>query len=220
MPEPGRPLVILGAGGHAKVVVELIRAMDAGFRIVGLLDADPTPRTVAGAPVLGTDALLPELYNQGVRSAFVAIGDNGVRRRAAAAARGQGFELVNAISPRATVSPTARLGAGIAIMAGAVVNAEASLEDLVIVNTGAVVEHDARLGIAAHAGPGSVLAGNVEMEAEAFLGAGACAIPGVRIGAGAQVGAGASVVSDIPAGVLAYGVPARVARSLASEDGR
>lgn len=204
---PDGPVVVLGAGGHAKVVLEVLR--EAGETVVGLTDADPAPRAVLGAPVLGTDAALPDVLARGCRRAFVALGDNAVRRRVAEQAMALGFELASAISPRAVVSPSARLGRGVAVMAGAVINADAEIGDLAIVNTGAVVEHDCRLGAAAHLGPRAALAGGVVVGEGAFLGVGASVIPGVTIGAAAVVGAGACVVRDVPEGARIAGVPAR-----------
>ena len=201
------PVIIVGAGGHAKVVIELFRA-EGRYQPVGCTDTDPNRSTVLGVPVLGTDEALPPLRHQGVRHAFVALGNNGVRRKVGRAVEALGFELVNAISPRAVLSPSARLGRGVAIMAGAVINAEATIDDLVIINTNASVDHDCVVGEAAHIAPGCTLAGGVQVGALAFLGAGTVAIPGVAIGERATVGAGATVIRDVPANTVAVGVPA------------
>lgn len=124
-----------------------------------------------------------------------------------------GFSIVNAISPAAIVSPSVRLGFGIAIMSGGIVNAEAQIGNFAIVNTGASVDHDCRIGEGAHLAPATALAGNVTAERLAFMGVGSTAVPGVRIGESAIVGAGACVLHDIPAGATAWGVPARIMRS-------
>ena len=205
------PIVIIGAGGHAKVVIELVR--EQGGMIAGLTDSNATPRLVLGVPVVGDDAALPRLLAEGVSHAFVAIGDNKARVAAAQAATDLGFVLITAVSPRACVSDSARLGCGVAVMAGAVINAEAVIDDLAIVNSGAVVDHDCRLERGCHVGPGAVLAGGVRVGAGALIGTGASVAPGRSIGAGAVVGAGACVVEDVDPGVVAVGVPARAARS-------
>lgn len=204
------PLVIIGAGGHAKVVLELLR--DAGATIVGLTDANPLTGNLLGVPVLGDDTLLPALFERGVRSAFVALGDNHRRYEMGERVRQLGFSLVNAISPYARVSPSAQLGQGIAVMAGATINAEARIGDLSIVNTNAGVDHDAVLGAACHVGPGVALAGGVQVGRWALLGVGSSVIPGCSIGEGAVVGAGACVVRDIGPNLIAVGVPAAVVR--------
>lgn len=208
-------IAVLGAGGHAKVVIELIRAAGR-YRIAGLIDADPTPREVMGIEVIGTDADLPALGRSGLRQAFVAIGDNQARLATGQWLLRHGFVLVNAISPGAIVSPSAQIGQGIAVMAGAVINAQTRVDDLAIVNTRASIDHDCWIGQACHIAPGCTLAGNVTVGRLAFLGVGTHAIPGVRIGEGATIGAGACIVRDIPAGALARGVPARVIRTNAA----
>jgi UDP-perosamine 4-acetyltransferase len=209
------PVVILGAGGHAKVVIELIRS--GGGVVSGLVDRDPAPRSVLGAPVVGDDSVLARLYADGARHAFVAIGDNEARVAAAARATDLGFTLVNAVSPHACVSDSARLGVGVAVMAGAVINADSEVGDLAIVNTGAVVDHDAWLGRGCHIGPGAVLAGGVRIGQGAFIGAGATVTPGRVIGAGAVVGAGACVIEDVSDDVIVVGVPARPVRAASDE---
>jgi len=201
-------VVIVGGGGHAKVVIESLRA--AGETVAAIVDADPTPREVLGVPVVGDDLALAGLRAQGLERLFVAIGDNVLRQKLGRRARDHGFRLVNAVHPSAVISSSASLGLGVAVMAGAAINAESQIDDLAIVNTGAVVDHDCRLGAACHLGPAAALAGGVTLGERAFLGVGARAIPGVTIGADAVVGAGGVVVRDLPDGVLAVGVPAKI----------
>lgn len=204
--ETSGAVVILGAGGHAKVIIELFRA--SGTPIYGLIDKDKTPRRVLGVPVIGDDEALPSLLGQGAKRAFVALGDNRLRLKMGAWVQALGFDLVNAISPGATVSPSAQIGRGVAVMAGAVINAEAQIGDLAIINTGAGVDHDVVLGAACHIGPGAAIAGSVHIGACALLGIGSSVTPGQAIGEGAVIGGGACVVCDIAANVTAVGVPA------------
>jgi len=210
------PVVVIGAGGHAKVVIELIRAQGR-YDVVGCTDREPKLPEVVGAPILGSDDVLPDLYAKGIRHCFVALGDNALRRKVAARAMSFGFELINAISPKAIVSPTARLGRGVAIMAGAVINADATLGDLVIVNTRAAIDHDCQIGEAAHVAPGASLAGGVCIGPLAFVGAGATIIPGVNVGESTVIGAGATVVSNLGPNIVAVGVPAKPLRRSYSE---
>ena len=202
-------IVVIGARGHAKVVIEILREM--GARVDVCVGADDSPDDCIGVRVLKGDGNLRRLRAEGYEHAFIAIGANQIRERLAGVATGVGFELVSAIHPRAIVSPSARVGRGVAVMAGAVVNAEAVIEDLAIVNTGSTVDHDCRIGRAAHISPQCALAGGVTVGAGTFLGVGCKVIPGVRIGDHATVGAGAVVVSDIANGVSAMGEPARPA---------
>ncbi len=203
----------LGAGGHAKVVIEILR-LTGGYELVGLLD--PNQRLcgsrVSDVPVLGNDSLLPKLYSQDVRHAFIGVGgtrDTKPRRTLYESVLHEGFELVDAIHPNSVVSHSARLGIGPTVMAGAVVNADATLGDNVIVNSTAIVEHDCVIEDHVHIATGAKLGGNVRVGAGAHIGLGASVRQSITIGADAVVGAGAVVVKDVPQGVLVVGVPAR-----------
>ena len=202
-------VVIIGSGGHAKVVIELVRA-EGKYQIKGCTAPGESGFVLGDVPILGTDSMLPAMLANGVKKAFVAIGDNHLRLRLLAQVSEMGFELINAVSPNAVVSPSATLGRGIAIMAGAIINASAEIGDGAIINTNAGVDHDCRIGRGAHIGPGSTLAGNVEIGCESFLGVRTCVIPGVRIGSRAIIGAGSVVVRDIPDELTAMRMPARV----------
>ncbi len=202
--------VVLGSGGHAKVVIELLRA--AGREVAWCIGGPDAQGTCLGVEVVGGDDWLTRLRAEGVRHAIPAVGDNALRRRLAAKAVDAGYDLVNAISPAAVVSPSARLGTGIAVMAGAVINADTTVGDLAVINTGATVDHDNVIGTAAFIGPRCALAGTVTVGDDAFLGVGCSVIPTVTIGAGATVGAGSLVIRNIPPGAMAYGSPTRVVR--------
>src|SRR5262245_5563942 len=215
---PGRtPVVVIGAGGHSKVVVEVLRSQGL-YEVLGCTDPDPKLRGLVGVPILGTDDVLPELFARGVRHCFIALGDNALRKKLSARVKSLGFVLVNAISPSASLSPSARLGSGVAVMAGAVINADARVGDLAIVNTRAVVEHDCDVGEAAHVATNAALAGNVRLGPLVFVGAGATVIPDVSIGESTVVGAGATVISNLGPRVVAVGVPARVLQSAGRQE--
>lgn len=163
-----------------------------------------------GIPILRGDENLSLLRSEGYSRVFVAVGANHLRERLGVLCAGQGYQLVNAISPHAIISPSATLGRGVAVMAGVVINAESVIEDLAIINTGATVDHDCRIGQAAHIAPQCGLAGNVTVGNQSFLGIGCKVIPEIRIGDRVTVGAGAVVICHIESGAKALGVPARV----------
>jgi UDP-perosamine 4-acetyltransferase len=200
-------VIIIGAGGHAKVCIELLRAM--GMNVAWCIGGDGSPESCLGVPVLQGDAHLARLAQEGYREAFVAIGSNALRQRLGISARGLGFALVNAISPSAIVSRTARLGQGIAIMAGVVINADTSIADLAIVNTSASIDHDGSVGEAAHIAPQCGLAGNVSVGPRSFLGIGCKVIPGISIGDDVLAGAGSVIVSNVANNARIAGVPAK-----------
>jgi UDP-perosamine 4-acetyltransferase len=210
------PVIGLGAGGHAKVVLEALAAA-GGFHAVGLLDprSELWGTAVLGVPVLGGDGELARQYDQGVLHAFIGLGgasDSRPRRRLYEWARSEGMEIVSVVHPRALVSPSARHGAGATVLAGAIVAADAVLGDNVLVNHAAVVEHDCSVGDHVHLATGARLASGVTVAEGAHVGAGAIVIQGLRIGARAVVGAGAVVTRDVDQDVVVAGEPARVLR--------
>lgn len=199
-------VIIIGAGGHAKVVADILRAQ--GIHVLGYLDDNMSlhGQQRLGLPVLGSVDNYRDFNTDGL---VIGIGSNAVRRSLAKRLSDVPSSLwINAVHPQAVVAPSVQLGVGVVIAAGAVVNPDVVIGDHVIINTGATVDHDCIIGCCAHIGPGVRLAGNVQIDDECFIGIGAVAIPGCHIGAGAVVGAGSVVISDIPAGVTAKGVPA------------
>jgi UDP-perosamine 4-acetyltransferase len=209
-------VVGIGAGGHAKILVELV-AMAGGYDLVGFTDADAGRwgARLMGYPILGGDERLAELYAQGVRAAFIGVGAisvAGTRLRAQVSqkATGLGFQMVTLTHPQAVVAPSAVLGPGTVVMGGAVLSADVRVGANVTVYAGTVVEHDSILEDHVHLSPGARLAGGVTVREGAFIGIGASIIQGVQVGRWATVGAGAAVLDDVPDGATAVGVPARI----------
>lgn len=203
-------LVILGAGGHAAVVAEILLD-DGRFDVLGFLDRDGAPvrAHATGLAVIGTDA---EMARSGARLFIVGVGSVGrretIRQRLFEHGHAAGLAAATAIHRAAVVSRSAEVGSGTAIMAGAIVNAEARIGQNVIINTGAIVEHDCVVGDHAHIAPRAVLASGVTVGEGAHVGLGACVRQGIRIGDRAVIGAGAAVVQDVAADSLVVGVPA------------
>jgi UDP-perosamine 4-acetyltransferase len=210
-------VIIAGAGGHGKVVLDVLLAARR-YRPVGFIDANPslTDSYIGGLPILGSANALPMLRRQRIRRAIVAIGDNRTRLQYMGILREHGFDLVNAVHPTAHVARSARLGKNVVIAPQAAVIAEARLGDGVIVNTGAVVEHECELEDGVHVCPRAALAGRVRAGRAAFIGIGAQVIQCRTVGRFAVVGAGAAVIEDVPDFATAVGVPARVIKVAAA----
>ena len=200
-------LLIVGAGGHARVVADIL--LCRGLPVLGYVDDDPASwgSVRLGLPVLGSVEAWAEHAPGGL---VMGIGDNAARRAVVGRLGERAGELWrSAVHPDATVAASARLGRGVVIAARAVVNPDALIGDHAIINTGATVDHDCRLGAYCHVAPGANLAGGVEVGEGALIGVGAAVIPYLSVGRWATVGAGAVVVRDVPDGVTATGAPAR-----------
>lgn len=205
-----KKILVFGAGGHAKVVVDAIER-GRQWAVLGLIDDDPrrTGERVTGCRILGTRAALVSLRRR-ARLAIVAVGDNRARVEIARLLRSHGYELATVIHPAACVAPSAKLGAGSVVLAGAVVNAAAVLRENVIINTAASVDHDCVLGDGVHIAPGAHLAGHVRVGQLTLVGIGASVIDRIQIGEEAIVGAGAAVITNVPDHTTVAGVPARI----------
>jgi len=208
-------ILIIGAGGHGKVVLEILRAARTHMP-VGFLDADPAlaNTTLGNLPVFGPLNLLPKIKGK-AKAAIVAIGDNRARQGYAQKLGDAGLELITAVHPSATIASTARVGRNVVIAAGAIVGTEAVIADSAIINTGALIDHECHIGEAAHVAPGVAMAGRVRVGTGAFVGLGARIIQCLSIGEWSTIGAGAVVIRDIPANTTAVGVPARVIKHAA-----
>jgi UDP-perosamine 4-acetyltransferase len=205
-------VLVVGAGKHAGVILDILLLRAEQFQLVGMTDADPNlrRRTLLGVPVLGEDTLWPDIRATGVQAAIVAVGDNRLRCRIASELLHVGFELINAIHPTAILARDVRLGVGVTMMAGAVVNTGTTIGDGVIVNTAASVDHDCTIGRASHVAPGARLAGSVSVGEGVLIGIGSCVVPDITIGDWSTVGAGAVVIRDIPPCSVAAGNPAKI----------
>jgi UDP-perosamine 4-acetyltransferase len=196
------PVIVLGAGGHALVLTDLLE--ECGMRVLGVCDpvlaASRTNRW-SGLPVLGADDALDEF---GVGDVVLA---NGVgfmpwslnRQNLFCAIKVKGFRFPPLVHPRAFVSRRAELCSGVQVMAGAIVQAGSRIQENTIINTGVTVDHDSRVGGHAHIAPGATVCGNVTIGEGAFIGAGATLIQGVNVGARSVIGAGVTLRHDVEA---------------------
>jgi sugar O-acyltransferase (sialic acid O-acetyltransferase NeuD family) len=204
-------LIIWGAGGHGKVVLDIARSMAIFAEIVFVDDARVSKgQSFCDCELLPSSQGLKALKARGHGNFVVAIGDNRIRERCFRQGIEQGLDAATLIHPSALVSGSVRTGKGTVVMPRVVVNADTVIGDNCILNTGAIVEHDCRIGNHVHLAPGVTLGGNVTVETHSFLGIGTIVLPGAMIGAGAVLGAGAVVLDSAPSGATSVGVPAKV----------
>ena len=207
-------IVIVCAGGQGAVVADVLqRAHEEGSDAVPVGFVDDTPHLLATA-VLGLAVLAPiaSLGDIDHDAVIVALGDNQARRAITERLLAAGERLVTAIHPRACVAPSATIGDGSVICAGAVIAPRVVIGRGVIVNTNASVDHDSVVEDFAHVSAGATLGGNVHVGAETLIALGASVTSGMTVGARTIIGSGAVVVADVPADVVAFGVPARIRR--------
>ncbi|MBR3972832.1 MAG: acetyltransferase [Oscillospiraceae bacterium] len=195
-------VILIGGGGHARVIIDCIRA--AGNEVIGILDDGLAAGTlVSDVPVLGKTADY-EAYRR--HEFLLAIGNNAVRRRIA---EKLDVKWHTAVHPSAVISPYARVGAGTVVMPGAIINSGASVGSHCIINSGAVVEHDNCLGDYVHISPGAALGGIVTVGEGTHVGIGASVRNNICICDGCVIGAGGAVVKDITEPGTYVGVPVR-----------
>lgn len=205
-------IILLGGGGHAKVLIDLILQGES-FQVVGILDPDyVVGHKIKEIQVLGTDAMLAEMHEQGVRHAAVAVGSiksNQLRKKLFNQCRELDFQQPALIHPQTVLASDVMLCEGSQIMAGAIIQSDTKIGEGVVVNTGSRIDHDCQIGKHAFLAPGVTLCGGVSVGEGAFLGAGSVVIQGVNIGENAVIAAGAVVTRDVSDGALVKGVPAK-----------
>jgi acetyltransferase EpsM len=193
---------IIGAGGHAKVVLDIL--LESGQEIDGVWDENPVLESFLGYPVKGNfDTFKKHASNQ----VIIAIGNNLIRKKLAGQLIGN---IARAIHPRSSVSKLSKIGVGAMIMANATVNANSSIGEYVIINTNASVDHDCIIGDFVHISPKAGLGGDVEVGEGTHIGLGANVIQGVKIGKWTTIGAGAVIIKDVPDYAVVVGNPGRI----------
>ena len=207
-------IVIIGAGGHGKVVLEIVRR-DLDVKFVGFIDDDKNShdKAVDGAMVLGDLDSLPALILANkLEGAIIAVGNNKTRARLYGKLKKLGLIMINAIHPDALIAKDVEIGEGVVIAAGVVINTGTRIGNNVIINTGAIIDYGNVLEDHTHISPGVKLGSKVTVKKYTHVGLGAKVVEEITIGENVTVGAGAVVLENIPDNSLAVGVPARVVR--------
>ena len=209
-------LIIVGGGEHARVVAQVAGSRPDLWELEGFVDPQPCGATQQAMKLvrLGADAdLLPLLSGDATRQVVLGVGAVGAttaRRQVVESLHIEAGRWASVIDASARVSPHVRIGRGVVIMPGCLINCGAVLDDHCIINSGAIIEHDVNVGSFAQVGPGATIGGGTVLGVGCYIGLGACLRDHITVGDGATVGMGAAVIASVAECTTAYGVPARV----------
>jgi UDP-perosamine 4-acetyltransferase len=206
-----RPVIILGAGGHGHVILDLLQKLN--YEVRGFSDPDQTlwGKIIDGVPVIGSDDKILNLDPDEIHLALGVggTGDNSLRKKLFTFFSVRQYTFPSFFHPSAIIASNVILGKGSIAMAGSVIQTGCRIGDNVIINTGAIVDHNCIIGDHVHIAPGAVISGNVSVGVGTHVGTGSTVIQNIRIGDRALVAAGAVVVRDIEPGEKVMGVPAK-----------
>lgn len=207
--ENQHPIILLGGGDHAKVLIHML--LGTRRQILGYTDPDESRLPILDVKRLGDDEVIFKYRPEEVRlvNGIGSVSSTALREKTYDRFNGKGYFFASVMHPSATIASDVRLSDGVQIMAGAILQPGSSVGANAIVNTGAIIDHDCVVGTHAHIAPGVVLSGSVRVGSGAHIGTGACVIQKVSIGARSVVGAGAVVINDVPFSVTVVGVPAK-----------
>ncbi|MFN2744354.1 MULTISPECIES: acetyltransferase [Bacillus] len=206
-------IVIIGAGGHGKVIKDIVEECP-DLSLAGILDDRFESLARKNGLYYGSAHATGEMLRFFPDAKFIiAVGRNEVRKKLFESLGLPLERYAVLVHPSAVISSSARIENGTVVMAKSVIQADAHIGMHSIINTGAIVEHDNRIGDYVHLSPGTILTGGVTVMDEAHVGAGTVVIPGKRLGRRSVTGAGAAVIDDIPDDSTAVGVPARAIKS-------
>ncbi len=207
-----RPLIIIAAGGHSKVLIDTLKSYSAN--IIGITDSisNKCNITVLNIPIIGEDDIISKFSAEDIYliNGIGKINGHSRRQEIFDCFKRYGYQFAQVIHKSAIVSSNVELSEGIQIMAGAVVQPGSIIGANSIINTGAILDHDTFIGSHVHIAPGVTISGGVKIGDGALIGAGATIIQGVKIGANSIVAAGSVVIREVAAGATVMGVPAKV----------
>ena len=214
-------VIIIGSSGHSKVIIDIFEK-EGTYQIIGIVDFNRSiGESVLGYPVLGPDNALPEITKSfpGCK-VFIAIGQNWLRQKVMKNILSiiPEIKFASAIHPSAQIGKSVRLGSGVAVMAGAIINSDTSIGDFTIINTNASIDHESIMEDFSSLAPNATLGGNVIIGAFSSVSINATIIQGITIGSNTVIGASALVTKNIGENVVAYGIPAIIKRTRKHED--
>lgn len=205
------PVIIIGAGGHAKVLIDALRLQSV--EILGIVDADSGKKGSEwmGVPIIGGDEEILKYSPQQIRliNGIGSVRISSLRRQIFVSFKNKGYQFGNVIHPSSIIAGDVELSEGVQVMAGAILQSGCKVGDNTIINTSASVDHDCEIGHHVHISPGATLSGGVTIGDNAHIGTGAVIIQCVHVGLHSLVAAGAVVIKNVANEITVVGVPAR-----------
>ena len=206
-----KPVIIIGAGDHAKVLLDILLEQDV--TVIGLTDKSISKGTcIYGVPVIGDDSEILKYKTDEIElvNGIGSVGNTSIRQKVFSSLKEKGYFFRSVIHEASIVSKRAKLGEGVQLLAGAIVNIEAEIDDNTIINTKASIDHGCVIGKHCHIAPGCSFSGCVRIGDCTHIGTGTSIIQGINIGKNVLIGAGSVVINDVSDNEKAFGVPARV----------
>jgi len=207
-----KKIVLIGAGGHCKVIIDIIESNNE-YEIIGITNKNNGGSKIYDIPIIGDDELLMQCLDSGVEYAFIALGgleDIKMRNKLFTMVKGLGYKIPTLIHAKAIVSLHSDIGEGTCVMPGAIINSGVKIGYNCIINSGAIIEHDCVIGNNTHISPNATIAGGVNIGNNTHIGIGSSVIQSLRIGCNVTIGAGAVVLDNIKNNAVAVGIPAKI----------
>lgn len=205
-----KKIIIVGDGGHAKVVIDIIQEMNC-YEIIGVTSNNKINQ-FCGYPVLGNDNILSDYLKNGVNNIALGIGgfkDNIQRTKLYNKFTGLGFNIINAIHPKTSVSKSVSIGNGVVVFPGVALNTEVKIGNNVIIATGSTIDHETEIGSNTLVSAGVTIGANVIIGEGTLCALGSKIVSGITIGKNCLIAAGAVVVNDIDDNSVVCGIPAK-----------
>ena len=211
-----KKIVVIGASGHAKVIIDIVER-EGKYEVLGLIDSyKEKGRKTFGYAILGTEKLIPQLIEkENLYGGILAIGDNYIRQELFYKIKEiqPDFKYVNAIHPHAVIGAKVKIGKGVVIMPGVIVNTQSKIDDFCILNTKSTLDHECKMKKFSSLGPGTNVGGNVKIGECTAISLGAKVIENIDIGKHSVVGAGSLVIRNVGDFKIAFGIPAKEVRT-------
>ena len=205
-----KDLIIIGAGGHARIVASILSAKNE-YNILEFVDTYKKyeDEKINGVPVVQVNSIINYLKEKDIDNIFLAIGDNKKRKKLYKEVKNR-YNFINCIHPNAEIEKNSIIGKGVFIGSGVVIGAEVKISDNVIINNGVVISHETKIGANSHLGPGVNIAGRVNVGSDTFIGIGSSVIDNLNIGNNVVIGAGSVVINNIKDNIRPRGINKKV----------